>query len=150
MYILPTYLYVLVSEVYESFITFRFRHNLCLLVICRYLFLHWKYRLVAKHWSYTVSKLGNRDFQSYNNRNSDLNIARHLHRCTWSVSRNIARCYRIAKISACVNVFITIKMFSRSVWLLSLKLSVFKHYLSPNGSIYKPSSCVPPWVQYMR
>lgn len=127
---LPTYLYVLVSEVYKSFITFRFRHNLCLLIICRHLFLHWKYRLIAKHQSYTVSKLGNHDFQSYNN--SDLNIARHLHQVHLKCQQEYSiagRCCRIAKISACVNVFITIRMFSLSVWLLSLNLSVFKNVL---------------------
>lgn len=111
----------------------------CLLIICHYLFLLRKYRLIAKHQSHTVSKLGNRDFQSYNNRNSDLNIARHLHQVHLKRQQEYSipgRGYRIAKISACVNVFITIKMFSRSVWLLSLSLSVFKHILWLRMAVY--------------
>lgn len=72
----------------------------------------------CKTQPYTVPKLGNRDFQSYNNRNTDLNIARHLHQVHLKRQQEhsiTGRRYRTAQISACVNVFRTIRLFSHLV-----------------------------------
>lgn len=122
---------------------FCFWHNSCLHIIFQYLSLQRKTYTVGPHCktqSYTVPKLwGNCDFQSYNNRNTDLNMARHLHQMhlkRWQEHSITGRCYRIAKISACVNVFITIRLFSRLVWLLGLNMSVFKHSIWLQMAVY--------------
>lgn len=80
----------------------------------------------CKTQPYTVPKLGNCDFQSFNNRNTDLNIARHLHQVHLKCQQEhsiTGRRYRTAKISACVNVLITIRLFWHLVWTcLSLNI----------------------------
>lgn len=127
MYILSTYFIDLV--IFPQVLL------LAQLVTCQYLSLHRKHRPTLQNTTIPSPQT----VQSYNNRNTDLNIARHLHQVHLKRQQEhsiTGRCYGTAKKSACVHVFRTIRLFSHLVWLLGLNLSVFKHSIRLQAAVY--------------